>query len=577
MSTIIVVDDDEMNVGLTKMLLEMEGFEVVTCLDIDEARAAATQAVQGFIIDYHLNHTVTGIDLIQSIRSNEFEANQNAVNNNKKESPQWRRMDLHLHTPGSSDYQEPHVTYLDILRQAMIRGLDIVAFTDHNTVAGFAAMKEEIQKLLLLEELGRIEPDEQHRLEEYRRILDKLLVLPGFEFTATFGFHILGLFPPETPVSYLEHLLLTLNIPPDQLRLGSSTVGATTDVLTAYRVINEAGGIVIAAHANSNHGVVMRGLDIGGQTRIAYTQDPNLHVLEVTDLEKRGRYTTRRFFDGSKPEYPRPMRCIQGSDAHRLTRESNTNRNLGVGDRVTEILLDEVSFDSLADVLKGNDLSRTRPYRGPAKAVDYVLFAREEGESIVQSFHESMAQRGGYFDGILRDICAMANTNGGTIYVGLSAKTDTKPVGIRDPKRAVSRLEAQIENRFSPVPQVTIDTLPTQGTKVVRITVNPGPDIPYAIDSNLFYVRDEAETTLAVRDEIVQLVEKHFVANPSAEAPAARQRSRPRCRPPAAATDRANHASNRRAPVSKSSTERRAKAPSTTASKICATATSSKT
>ncbi len=79
MSTIIVVDDDEMNVGLTKMLLEMEGFEVVTCLDIDEARAAATQAVQGFIIDYHLNHTVTGIDLIQSIRSNEFEANQNAV------------------------------------------------------------------------------------------------------------------------------------------------------------------------------------------------------------------------------------------------------------------------------------------------------------------------------------------------------------------------------------------------------------------------------------------------------------------------------------------------------------------
>ena len=80
--------------------------------------------------------------------------------------------------------------------------------------------------------------------------------------------------------------------------------------------------MVIAAHANSNHGVVMRGLDIGGQTRIAYTQDPNLHVLEVTDLEKRGRYTTRRFFDGSKPEYPRPMRCIQGSDAHRLVRES---------------------------------------------------------------------------------------------------------------------------------------------------------------------------------------------------------------------------------------------------------------
>ena len=182
---------------------------------------------------------------------------------------QWRRMDLHLHTPGSNDYQETDVSYLDILRQAVLRGLDIVAFTDHNTVAGFAAMKKEIEQLLWLEDFGRIQAEEKRRLDEYRRLLDKLLVLPGFEFTATFGFHILGIFPSETPVSYLEHLLLTLNIPSDQLQLGSQTVGATSDVLTAYRVINDAGGLVIAAHANSNHGVVMRGLDFGGQTRIA--------------------------------------------------------------------------------------------------------------------------------------------------------------------------------------------------------------------------------------------------------------------------------------------------------------------
>ena len=57
-------------------------------------------------------------------------------------------MDLHLHTPGSNDYQETNVTYLDILRQAYVRGLDIIAFTDHNSVAGFAAMKKEIEQLL---------------------------------------------------------------------------------------------------------------------------------------------------------------------------------------------------------------------------------------------------------------------------------------------------------------------------------------------------------------------------------------------------------------------------------------------
>ncbi|MEZ4645814.1 MAG: putative DNA binding domain-containing protein [Chloroflexota bacterium] len=413
----------------------------------------------------------------------------------KNPSRQWRRMDLHLHTPASSDYQDTATTYLDILRQAEIRGLDIIGITDHNTVAGFAALKRELEQLLWLEEMGRIDALEQRRLDEYRRLLDKILVLPGFEFTATFGFHILGLFPPETPVSYLEHLLLTLHIPLELLQKGSSTVGATVDVLTAYQVINEAGGIVIAAHANSGNGVIMRGLDFGGQTRIAYTQDPNLHVLEVTDLEKRGHYATRRFFDGSKPEYPRPMRCIQGSDAHRLMRDAANAKNLGVGDRVTEILLEELSFEAVGNVLKGNDFSLTRPYRGPAKAIDFVQLAREEGESIVQAFHPSMAQRGGHMDSILRDICAMSNTNGGTIYIGVSDNPKEKPLGVREPEKSIERIYAAVSNRFSPEPDIHVDSLPSQGEKIVRVTIQPGKELPYAIDHK-FYVRDEAETTL---------------------------------------------------------------------------------
>lgn len=423
-------------------------------------------------------------------------------------SRQWRRMDLHLHTPGSNDYQEPTISYLDILRQAEIRGLDIIAFTDHNTVAGYGAMRKEIEKLLWLEELGRQEPEEKRRLEEYRRLLNKILILPGFEFTATFGFHILGIFPQDSTSSFLEHLLLKMNVPPEALQTGSSNVGATTDVLSAYRIIDEAGGIVIGAHANSGNGVAMRGLDFGGQTRIAYTQDPHLHVLEVTDLEKRGRYTTRRFFDGSKPEYPRPMRCIQGSDAHRLVRDPAQQKVLGIGGRITEVLLDNVSFSALSKVLKGTDFSLTRPYRGPANPVDFVQLAREEGESIVQAFHTSMAQRGGNMNRILSDIGAMANTNGGAIYVGASADPKENPIGVREAPKATERLMTAVANRFSPEPIVHVDLLPSQGKQILRITVEPGQDTPYAIDDNKFYVRDEADTSLAVRDEIVRLALK---------------------------------------------------------------------
>ncbi len=437
---------------------------------------------------------------------------------------QWYRVDLHLHTPGSADYQEPEVSYLDILRQAEARGLDIVAFTDHNTVAGYRAMTEEIEQLELLARLNRIQPDEQRRLDEYRRLLDAVLVLPGFEFTATFGFHILGIFPPDTPVRQLEHLLLSLNIPPAVLDQGTSNVGASADVLTAYRKINEAGGIVIAAHANSAHGVAMRGFDFGGQTKIAYTQDPYLHALEVTDLDRRGRHSTARFFDGSKPEYPRRMHCIQGSDAHRLLADPRNPKYLGIGDRITEVLLPERSFAALLEVFQSNDFARTRPYQPSHDPYDHVQAARELGPNIVQSFHEAVTRRGGRLYAIVADVCAFANTNGGTVYVGVSAKPKDKPIGVLNVTEAVELLRAEIEHKITPPLDVEIDVLESRGKQVIRIQVPRGDDPPYALDDNKVYVRDEAETNLAVRDEIVQLVAQSLARRgvvTAAESPAA--------------------------------------------------------
>ena len=207
-------------------------------------------------------------------------------------------------------------------------------------------MQEEIEQLELLEKLNRLLPEEQIKLIRIPTLAEKILVLPGFEFTATFGFHILGIFSPEKPVREIEHILLNLNIPAEQLDEGSVTVGASSDVLTAYREINEAGGLVIAAHANANNGVAMRGFPFGGQTKIAYTQDANLHALEVTDLAK-GRRSTQSFFSGTKPEYPRRMHCIQGSDSHRMEIEPERKKNLGIGERATDVHLQKVSFDAL--------------------------------------------------------------------------------------------------------------------------------------------------------------------------------------------------------------------------------------
>jgi len=423
---------------------------------------------------------------------------------------QWHRADLHLHTPGSADYAQPDVSYLDILSRAEVRGLDIVAFTDHNTVAGYAAMQKEIADLTLLEERKRLHPDEKLRLDEYRRLLGRILVLPGFELTCTLGFHVLAIFSPGVSVRELEHTLLRLNVPPDQLDSGSTEVGATVDVLTAYRIMNQAGGLVIAAHANSWHGVALQGFDFGGQTKIAYTQDMHLHALEVTDLDSKSRRRTALFFNGSKPEYPRRMHCIQGSDAHQLVRDPQDKNRLGVGERVTEVLLPEVSFEALLEVFQGQDFARTRPYRAAQAPFDHIQAAREQGPSIVQSFHESLTQRGGRLYAIMCDVCAFANTNGGTILVGVSSNPRVPPAAVDNPAEAINLLKTEIERKITPPLPVTIDALESLGRKVLRITVPVGTEPPYAVDENRIYVRNESETNLAVRDEIVAIATRYL-------------------------------------------------------------------
>lgn len=422
---------------------------------------------------------------------------------------QWYRIDLHLHTPGSSDYQEPGITYLDILRRAELRGLDIIAFTDHNTVAGFRAMRAEIEQLELLERLERATLEERHRLADYRRLLDKILVLPGFEFTATFGFHILGVFSPDMPVRRMEHILLGLNIPPEAIDEGSSNVGASSDVMAAYRAINEAGGIVIAAHVNTAHGVAMRGFDFGGQTRIAYTQDPFLHALEVTDLEYGGRSATARFFDGRHAEYPRRMRCVQGSDAHRLARDERNDKNLGIGDRTTQVLLDECTFEALREVFRSVDFARTRPYRGPMVEVyDTVQLAREAGPSATVAFHPVLNDLA--LPAITADVCALANGAGGTIYVGVSADPVELPKGIEHISRAVDSIRSTLMRAIVPSIPVKIEPMETQRRVVLRLQVQHGEKCPYAIDGSRIYVRLGTVTTLAERDQIVALVVQNF-------------------------------------------------------------------
>jgi hypothetical protein len=428
-------------------------------------------------------------------------------------------MDLHMHTPGSKDYEQPETSYLDILRQAERRGLDIIAFTDHNTINGYRNMLREIEELEALERLGRIRADEMGRLSEYRRLRKKILVLPGFEFTATFGFHVLGLFPPEKSLREIEFVLMQLRVPAQVLEQGLTEAGATSDVLTAYRMIDEAGGIVIAPHANSSNGVFMRGMNIGGQTRMAYTQDAHLYAIELTDLAK-GRRSMAMWFNGHKPEYSRRMHILQGSDAHRLTASPTEAKRLGVGDRATEILLPEVSFSALQELFRSQNFDRARPAATALDLPSDVLHtAREKGNTDTQSFHAALPKRGNQLQAILNDVVAFANADGGTIYIGCDAQLLKPAGGLKDAAKVSAELAEAVQQHISPSLNVVIDLKTIDDVDVLCVTAPHGNNPPYAVDQNQFYLRSNAETHLANRDEIVALVRKTVETTPGTTHP----------------------------------------------------------
>src|SRR5215213_9725140 len=427
----------------------------------------------------------------------------------------WRRIDLHIHTPASVDYQQTGIGILDILHRAEERRLDAIALTDHNSIRGYADLWREIEDLELLEYLGRMQPNESERLAEFRRLLARILVLPGFEFTAQFGFHILAIFPEGTTVRRMEHLLMLLGVSED--RFGSGEVGATTDVLRAYEILADNGALVIGAHVNSTHGIAMQGLRFGGQTKIAYTQDPHLHALEVTDLlPVTNRRSTARFFSGTKSEYPRRMHCIQGSDAHRLEQDPARESNMGIGDRPTEVLLPEVSFAALKALLTSNEFDRVRALIPPPS--DPVKAARLEGNTAYQVFHESAGSKRGQ-SAILRDVVAFANSGGGRVYLGVSASEKRPIAGLVDAKALVAELSRDIAAQITPTVEVTVEELVSDGKPVIVLQVTEGAHKPHAVAPGGIFVRRDAESAQATRDEIVQMVTAAAVA-PVAATPA---------------------------------------------------------
>ena len=196
----------------------------------------------------------------------------------------WKRIDLHFHTPGSSDdYQDQAATPQQLVARAKQTGLDGFAVTDHNTGVWIDRVKEVAKA-------------------------EGIVVFPGVEVTVNGGernVHILAVFDPSKGTADVHDFLAQVSITED--KRGSTNTLARGDVNAVIDNIAVLGGVPLLAHCDSTSGVTQ---EIRGQQRIQIIKNPNLLGAEITKEE------TAAFFAGDDPDYQRKLAVFQGSDCH---------------------------------------------------------------------------------------------------------------------------------------------------------------------------------------------------------------------------------------------------------------------
>ena len=157
------------------------------------------------------------------------------MNTNYPRGSEWRKWDLHFHTPSSYDYNDNSITNEHIIEVLKKNNISVVAITDHHTI--------DVDRILILKELAK----------------DDITILPGIEFCADARgkepIHFIGIFPESDRrgLEYIKTEILSKSDINKQIQDRRNENEIYCDLEATIKVIKELGGIVtIHAGRKSN-------------------------------------------------------------------------------------------------------------------------------------------------------------------------------------------------------------------------------------------------------------------------------------------------------------------------------------
>lgn len=272
----------------------------------------------------------------------------------------YRKLDLHVHTPASTDFSRPDNMTDEqvadaIVDEAIKKGLDAIAITDHNSGEWVDQIKATAQ--------GK-----------------PLVVFPGVEITTQggAGIHILALFDPSKGAAHVRDLLSKLELKPEEHGKDKTIVQKSpSDVITK---ISECDALAVPAHINSSHGVFD---EMSGQSRTKVIQHPFLRAVEATDYADEGKKKTKKravdLLDGSDPEYKRKLAVIQSSDNPGPVGKGGHSID-GIGSRFTYFKMEKIDLISLRNCFDDPDV------RIRLEAPEVLVYPRVKRVKVIGGF-----------------------------------------------------------------------------------------------------------------------------------------------------------------------------------------------
>lgn len=309
---------------------------------------------------------------------------------------EWRKWDLHLHTPASYDYKNKLVTNEEIIKKLKENDISVVAITDHHIM--------DVEKIKNLQTLGEKE---------------NITILPGIEFCSESRgkepIHFIGIFSEISDISYIWNEVNTKTNIATQKKSGKKDNEIHCKLEETCVLIKKLGGIV-SIHAG-NKSNTLENITNSLPVNMAEKKDivKNIDIFELGKVSDQNDYKEKVF-----PILKQTIPMIICSDNHKISNYS-LKENCWIKADLTFEGLKQALYEPKERVF----IQERNPSDSKTKRliIDRVIYkTSNEEEKVV------------YFNGDMNSIIGVRGSGKSTLLKNLAQKIDPNEFSKRDKK-----------------------------------------------------------------------------------------------------------------------------------------------